>query len=44
MNYDPKQLLQMSQIQMDDLFKNSPVGTIPEGRVKGTFIAAPDLG
>ncbi len=31
----------MSQAQLDDLFKASPSGTIPDGEAKGTAIIAP---
>src|SRR6201985_3102993 len=35
------QRLKMSQAQLDDLFKQSPVGEIPNGEAKGTAIVAP---
>jgi hypothetical protein len=41
MAYDVPQLLGMSQGQLDDLFKNSPTGEIPDGEGKGTAIVAP---
>ena len=41
MTYDAEQLLQMSQEQLDDLFRASPVGEIPDGPAKGTAIIAP---
>jgi len=34
-------LLAMSQQQLDDLFKSSPAGPIPNGEAKGTAIIAP---
>jgi hypothetical protein len=34
-------LLKMSQVQLDDLFTQSPTGDIPEGEGKGTAIVAP---
>jgi len=39
--YDVKQLLAMSQAQLDDLFKASPPGDIPDGPAQGTAIIAP---
>ena len=41
MAYDAAQLLAMSQQQLDDLFKASPAGDIPNGAAKGTAIIAP---
>jgi hypothetical protein len=41
MPYNVSQLLAMSQTQLDDLFRNSPAGDIPEGPAKGTAIIAP---
>lgn len=41
MAYDVAQLLAMSQEQLDDLFKASPPGDIPNGQAKGTAIIAP---
>jgi hypothetical protein len=41
MAYDVKQLLAMSQTQLDDLFKASPAGEIPNGQGEGTAIIAP---
>lgn len=41
MAYDVAQLLAMSQDQLDDLFKASPSGDIPNGQAKGTAIIAP---
>ena len=39
---DTAQLLKMSQKELDDLFKASPAGPIPDGQAKGTAIIAPD--
>jgi hypothetical protein len=41
MAYDVPQLLKMSQAELDELFKNSPPGDIPDGDAKGTAIVAP---
>lgn len=41
MEYDAAKLISMSQVQLDDLFKASPVGDIPNGQAKGTAIIAP---
>jgi hypothetical protein len=41
MAYDAKQLLAMSQEQLDDLFRASPAGDIPNGTANGTAIIAP---
>ena len=41
MAYDVPQLLAMSQTQLDDLFRASPPGDIPNGPAKGTAIIAP---
>jgi len=38
---DAKQLLTMRQEQLDDLFKKSESGPIPDGEAKGTAIIAP---
>jgi hypothetical protein len=38
---DVPQLLAMSQQQLDDLFRASPAGDIPNGNAKGTAIIAP---
>lgn len=38
---DLAQLIQMSQAQLDELFRNSPAGDIPQGEGKGTAIIAP---
>jgi hypothetical protein len=41
MAYDAHQLLAMSQAQLDDLFRSSPAGDIPNGAANGTAIIAP---
>jgi hypothetical protein len=41
MAHNIKDLLDMSEGQLDDLFTNSPVGDIPNGEAKGTAIIAP---
>ena len=41
MAYDVQQLLDMSQQQLDDLFRASPAGAIPNGEAEGTAIIAP---
>jgi hypothetical protein len=41
MAYDVAQLLAMSQTALDDLFRASPAGEIPNGPAKGTAIIAP---
>ena len=41
MTYDAKQLMGMSQAQLDDLFRASPAGDIPNGPADGTAIIAP---
>ncbi|HWP60546.1 MAG TPA: hypothetical protein VNL14_21805 [Candidatus Acidoferrales bacterium] len=41
MAYDVTQLLKMSQAELDDLFKRSPAGPIPNGEADGTAIVAP---
>jgi len=41
MAYDAQQLLAMSQAQLDDLFRASPAGDIPNGPAAGTAIIAP---
>jgi hypothetical protein len=38
---DAAQLMAMSQDELDELFKNSPAGPIPDGPAKGTAIIAP---
>ena len=42
MAYDAQQLLAMSQGSLDDLFRGSPAGDIPNGSANGTAIIAPD--
>ena len=41
MALDAKQLLKMTQQELDDLFRASPAGDIPNGQAKGTAIIAP---
>ena len=41
MAYDVTQLLAMSQTELDDLFRASPPGDIPNGVADGTAIIAP---
>lgn len=41
MSYTVPQLLAMTQEQLDDLFKVSPAGEIPNGEAEGTAIIAP---
>jgi len=41
MAYEVSQLLGMSQQQLDDLFKQSEPGPIPDGQADGTAIIAP---
>jgi hypothetical protein len=41
MAYDPAQLMEMSQQQLDDLFRASPPGDMPNGAAQGTAIIAP---
>ncbi|WP_394789364.1 hypothetical protein [Rhodoferax sp.] len=41
MAYDVAQLLAMTQTQLDDLFRSSPAGEIPDGTAEGTAIIAP---
>ena len=41
MAYDAAQLMAMSQAQLDDLFRSSPAGEIPNGPAQGTAIIAP---
>lgn len=40
MALDAKSLLKMSGTELDDLFKKSPAGAIPNGQAKGTAIIA----
>ena len=41
MAYTARQLLGMSQKELDDLFSSSPAGDIPNGEAEGTAIVAP---
>ena len=41
MAYDAAQLMDMTQVQLDDLFRASPAGDIPNGAAQGTAIIAP---
>lgn len=41
MAYDVPTLLTMTQEELDDLFKKSPPGDIPDGEARGTAIIAP---
>lgn len=41
MAYTVKQLLKMPQDQLDELFRTSPAGPIPDGEAEGTAIIAP---
>ncbi len=41
MAYDVPHLLAMTQTQLDDLFRASPPGDIPNGAAKGTVLVAP---
>ena len=41
MAYDVQALLDMTQEQLDALFKASPAGAIPSGQAEGTAIIAP---
>jgi hypothetical protein len=41
MAYDVAQLLKMSQAELDDLFRKTPAGKIPDGEADGTAIVAP---
>lgn len=38
---DPKEFLKMSGEQLDEIFRNSPVGEIPRGQGEGTAIVKP---
>jgi hypothetical protein len=42
MAYDVNRLLEMSQAELDELFRASPAGDIPSGEAQGTAIIAPD--
>jgi len=41
MAVDIPQLMKLTQAQLDDLFKQSPAGPIPDGEAEGTAIIAP---
>jgi hypothetical protein len=41
MAYDVAKLLTLSQAELDTIFTNSPVGSIPNGEAEGTAIVAP---
>ncbi len=41
MSYTIPQLLGMSSVALDDLFRQSPAGDIPNGEAQGTAILAP---
>ncbi len=41
MAYDAPQLMQMSQAELDNLFRASPAGDIPNGSANGTAIIVP---
>lgn len=41
MTYSVPKLLAMTQTQLDDLFRESPAGDIPNGEAQGTAIIAP---
>lgn len=41
MTIDPTNLITASRAQLDDLFRASPSGPIPEGQARGTAIIAP---
>ena len=41
MPYTAPELLKLSQQQLDDLFRDSPAGDIPNGPAEGTAIIAP---
>lgn len=42
MAVDTRQMLEMSQEELDELFRTSPPGEIPRGGTTGTAIVAPD--
>lgn len=44
MAVDVQQMLNMSQTELDELFRQSPPGDIPKGRGKGTVVARPGTG
>lgn len=41
MTYDAAKLMKMTQQELDDLFRESPAGDIPDGEAEGTAIIAP---
>jgi hypothetical protein len=41
MTIDIPHLMKLSQTELDDLFRNSPAGEIPNGEAEGTAIIAP---
>jgi hypothetical protein len=41
MAHDVAKLLRLSQAELDELFKQSPSGEIPDGEAEGTAIVAP---
>lgn len=41
---DPSTIARMSRSQLDQLFRDSPAGPIPEGRARGTAILLPGSG
>lgn len=41
MSFNVEQLLAMTQTELDELFRESPPGDIPDGPAKGTAIIAP---
>jgi hypothetical protein len=41
MAYDAPQLMKLSQTELDDLFRASPAGDIPDGSANGAAIIAP---
>ena len=38
---DPEEFLKLSSEQLDDIFRSSPCGRIPDGQGEGTAIIAP---
>ena len=38
---DQERLLSMSRQQLDDLYRSSPAGPVPNGRARGVAIVAP---
>ena len=41
MTIDIPHLMKLSQVELDELFRNSPAGEIPNGEAEGTAIIAP---